>query len=133
MVARLFFRNRLMFVLLAVFGFACNQTTPHGKILVPQKKNFVGDSIQLILQPDLGSENLFGVYWMAQPSDKCLILWNRNENMDKAFTKDRIAVFIPHEKGEFLVSVHAFLNQTNPNFVTNIKIYVDSNEDKHTN
>lgn len=122
---------------------ACDHTDLSGDVIVLNDTHQVGEIIPLLLEvPDELSE-IYRVDWLLHDGDDTLV--NDDEVMiqgqavidayDEQWIKDmfdindvnvdRICLFIPKNNGEYKIELYGFLNQTNPQPITELEISID--------
>ncbi len=123
--------------LLIITGGTCDQTRLTGEILVRETGIRVGDTVPLQL---VVPENLSGIYrveWEVEPETSGAIFFGTqllesltDEELalyfgtSKGINADRIALFLPKEKGTSTIFATGFYKQTNPQPITTIDLEI---------
>lgn len=121
---------------------ACSQETLSGEVIVLSEEMSIGDSIPLMLKVSLDQEDIHDVMWDIRNEEgesllgtdqlaegqQVLDLLGVDEFQevygDQGENIDRVAYWVPEMTGSYTVEVSGFMNQTNPQPITEIVLVI---------
>jgi hypothetical protein len=134
-------RFAIMFLLciasFVITGGSCDRTQLSGEVVVADTRIKVGEVVPLQLAVPESLSEIYRVEWEVEPQERGDVLFGAQlleilseEEYEYYFgsseeiNADRVALFLPKEKGTSTIHVTGFYKQTNPQPITAISLEV---------